>query len=98
MSVSDHKPGVVRYFTYRLIFPGDKDEWVDQVAFVHPLQFQLKQTVWKDDKIACDALITKGEHSWYDSNHVRHLIIVEETKRQRRWGKNHGEAAGDILK
>lgn len=80
----------VRYFTYYLIFPGEKDYWVDQTPFIHDLQFQLKNTRWGNDPIKCRDLLVKGETSWRDSNGVTHRVVVESEKRPRRWGVRRG--------
>lgn len=88
-SVENHTPGVQRYFTYYLCFP-DGDEWVDQTPFVHELQFELRNTRFMRDPtlpahVGHD-LARKGEAEWFDSNGIRHRVIVEKTKRNRRWG------------
>lgn len=86
MGVPEKTIGKVRYFTYYLIFPGDKDVWIDQSPFVHDLQFQLKQTRWHNDKNKCDDLLKKGETSWKDHNGVLHRVVIEDIERPKRWG------------
>lgn len=88
--VKSHTPGKSRYFTYWLEWPDGTQPWVDQVEFVHDLQFELKNTRFMKDPmmpphIATD-LVRKGEARWMDSNGVTHRVVIEETKRNRRWG------------
>lgn len=90
MFVKQHTPGKVRYFTYWLEWPDGSQPWVDQVEFVHDLQFELKNTRFMKDPtlpahVATD-LVRKGETRWMDSNGVTHRVVIEETKRNRRWG------------
>jgi len=89
MGIQSHKPGTVRYFTYFVIFPGDNDYWVDQTPFVHDLQFQLKQTAWRNDPQKCSDLLKKGETTWKDNNGVTHRVVIEEKQRPRKWGKQY---------
>lgn len=91
--VKNHTPGRERYFTYYLEFPGkDPDVWVEQVPFVHPIDWELKNrmTINKsvDPSLGRDLLL-KGECQWTDANLVRHRIVVENEKRPRRWGKGN---------
>lgn len=86
MAVANKTLGKVRYFSYFLHFPGDHDVWVQQSPFIHELQFQLAQTRWRNDPIACHNLIRKGEHSWKDKNGVLHRVVIEDTERPKRWG------------
>ena len=79
-------PGVVRYFTYFLIFPGDNDVWVDQTPFVHDLHFELSRTRWAKDKNKMNDLLKKGETQWKDHNGVTHRVVIETIERPRRWG------------
>ena len=90
--IHEHTPGKVRYFTYYLYFPKDKDEWCAQIPFIHDLKFQLQQTVWRNDPNKCHDLITKGETSWKDHNGVRHRVVVEDVKRPKKWGINRHAA------
>lgn len=84
--VQDHVPGKVRYFTYKLIF-SDGEIWQDQIAFVHPLSWELKQTRWhKHDPGVYRDLLVKGEARFTDQNGVKHVIGIEEVKRDRVWG------------
>jgi len=78
----------VRYFTYWLIFPGDKKEdyWVDQVPFIHDLQFELKNSRWAKDPNKCRDLLMKGETHWKDQNGVEHRVVIEDKERPRKWG------------
>lgn len=87
-TTKEHTPGKVRYFTYYLIFPNDKDEWCAQVPFVHALDFQLKQTAWRNDPSKCHDLLSKGETTWLDHNGVRHRVVVEDVIRPKKWGIN----------
>jgi hypothetical protein len=88
-TTKDHTPGKIRYFTYYLIFPhGDKDVWCAQIPFVHDLQFELKQTAWRNDPNKCHDLLKKGETTWVDHNSVRHRIVIEDVKRPKKWGIN----------
>lgn len=88
--VQNHTPGSVRYFTYHLEFP-DGDIWRDQIPFVHPIDFELKQTRWPayEPNIHRD-LIAKGEARFTDQNGVKHIIIVEDVKRPKHWGTRSG--------
>ena len=88
--IANHTPGTVRYFTYYLIFPGDKEMWVDQTPFVHELQFQLQNTAWRHDHKKVRDLLHKGETHWKDHNGVEHRVVIESTKRPTNWGvKRH---------
>lgn len=86
MGIPEKTLGKVRYFTYYLHFPGDKDVWMQQSPFIHDLQFQLKQTRWRNDAIACNNLLKKGEHVWKDKNGVTHRVVIEDVERPKRWG------------
>lgn len=86
MGVPEKTLGKVRYFTYFLHFPKDKDHWVAQTPFIHNLQFQLGQTRWRNDKNKCRDLLTKGETQWKDHNGVLHRVVIEDIERPRRWG------------
>jgi hypothetical protein len=89
--VKEHTPGTVRYFTHRLEFP-DGDEWVDQVPFVHDLQFELKKTRWyKHDAGIYRDLLTKGQAKWTDHNGVKNWVIIETVQRPRVWGTKKGK-------
>lgn len=91
--VKEHTPGHLRYLTYWLIFPKDKDMWVDQICLVHPLQWELKRMrVVKDHPGIERDLLVKGEASFKDHNGVKHRLVIEEKKRPRLWGKNQGYA------
>lgn len=86
----EHTPGTVRYFTYYLEWPDGSEPWIDQVPFVHDLQFELKNTRFMKDPlvpahVATD-LLRKGEAQWKDHNGVVNRIVIEKTKRNRRWG------------
>lgn len=81
-----HTPGIVRYFTYYLIFPHDKEVWVDQLPFVHDLVWELRQTFLKDKPELCRELLTKGEIMMKTPDGVTHRLVIEETKRNRVWG------------
>lgn len=89
-SVQQHTPGEVRYFTYWLHWPDGSDPWVDQTPFVHDLQFELKNTRLMQDPLipahVAGDLIRTGEATWFDRNGVRHLVQIEKTQRNRRWG------------
>jgi len=84
-TVKAHTPGTVRYFTYYLSFP-DGETWCDQSPFVHELNFQLKQTAFRNDPNKCRDLLMKGETKWKDHNGVEHRVVIEDVKRQRVWG------------
>lgn len=91
MAVQD-KVYDTRYFTYYLEFP-DGEVWVDQTPFVHELQWELEQLINRQHKIErfewktrADDLARKGETRWTDQNGVKHIVLVENTKRNRRWG------------
>lgn len=86
MGIKEKTFGEVRYWTYYLIFPGDKDVWVDQTPFVHDIQFEIKNTRWKNDPGKVRDILTKGETKWTDHNGVTHRVVVESTPRARKWG------------
>lgn len=85
MAVKNKTVGEIRYFTYWIRFP-DGEEWVDQVPFVHELDFELRQSVFDLDPIKKNDLLTKGETHWKDKNSVEHLVRVENVERKRNWG------------
>lgn len=76
-----------RFFTYFVEFP-DGETWVDQLPFIHDLQFELRNTRWwtHHPEVARDILV-KGEGRWTDRNSVKHTVKVEDKKRPRIWGK-----------
>ena len=88
--VVKEKSDKVRYFTYYLIWPDGSEPWVDQVPFIHDLQFELKQTRFAKDPTLPSTiqgdLLRSGEARWKDRNGVEHLVRIEETVRNRRWG------------
>lgn len=89
-TVENHTPGEIRYFTYYLVWSDGTEPWVDQVPIVHDLQFSLQNSRFNWDPTipptVMHDLARKGEAEWSDNNSVRHRIIVEKTKRNRRWG------------
>lgn len=89
-TVDHHTPGVVRYFTYYLEWPDGSEPWVDQVPIVHDLQFSLQNSRFNHDPSipahVLHDLARTGEAKWQDNNGVTHRVIVEKTKRNRRWG------------
>jgi hypothetical protein len=86
MRVKNHTPGQIRYFTYYLIFPKDKDVWVDQVPFVHPLSYELKRTTFGKNPEVARTIMKNGECHWKDHNGVTHRVVVEEEVRAKNWG------------
>lgn len=89
-TVENHTPGEVRYFSYWLIWPDGSEPWIDQTPFVHDLQFTLQNTRFMKDPtlpghVGHD-LANRGEAEWFDNNGVRHRVVIERTKRNRRWG------------
>lgn len=91
-NVLDHTPGRIRYLTYWLEWPDGSEPWVDCVPFVHPLSFELRNTVFMKNPMAPETLaydiLRKGEGMWTDKNGVLHRITIENQKRARRWGTN----------
>jgi hypothetical protein len=81
-----NKTYYVRYFTYYINFPKDNDEWVDQVPFIHDLQFELKNTTFGKDPKLCRDILTYGECRWTDNNGIIHRVKIEEQAKPRRWG------------
>lgn len=91
--IKERKAGDIHYLTYRLIFPKDKDEWIDQITLVHPLQWELKRMSFIKGRPGLERdLLIKGECSFKDHNGVRHVVKIEQTKRPRHWGKTQGLA------
>lgn len=84
MKPREHSPGLVRYLTYYLHFPKDKDYWVDQIPFCQDLLNLLKNTKFPP-KLAAE-LLRKGEGHWKDHNGVTHRVTIEETWQPRKWG------------
>lgn len=82
------KEFVTRYFTYYLYFPKEPEPWIDQIPFIHDLQFELQNTRWAMDAVKKNDLLRKGETSWTDHNGVKHRVVIERTVRNRRWGVN----------
>lgn len=66
----------VRYWTWIIEFP-DGDMIVKQTPFIHDLQFELRNTIFKHNSSACSSLLKKGEYSWKDTNKVKHTMKVE---------------------
>lgn len=82
----NHIPGKVRYLTYYLIFPKDKEQWCDQIEFCQPLDNFLKNTNFHKRPEICNSLLRRGEASWKDNNGTIHRITIEEETRPRVWG------------
>lgn len=68
----------VRYWVWRLEFP-DGDLMVKATPFIHDLQFELQNTIFRHNSAACSSILKKGEYSWMDSNKVKHTMRVENT-------------------
>jgi hypothetical protein len=85
MAVKDKTPGEIRFFTYWIIFP-DGDEWVDQVPFVHDLQWELKNSCFELEPVLKHELQKKGDIHWKDHNGITHRVKIESVRRSRRWG------------
>lgn len=87
MSLIKNKEFKTRYFTYYLYFPGERnDPWVDQVPFIHELEFELTQTRFGIDPSHKRDIMQKGECEWTDQNSVKHRVVVEDVKRPKKWG------------
>lgn len=84
--LTSYKPGTIRYLTYWLIWPGERDHWVSQVTFCSPLDVFLRNTKFHKEPLKAHDLMTKGETKWKDGNGVTHMLRVEETKRNTFWG------------
>lgn len=89
MGVRDKSPDI-RYFTYFVCFP-DGDMWIRQTAFVHSLQFELKNLLAQNKldpawKHRCNDLVKKGETFWKDTNGVEHRVVIESKLRSEKWG------------
>lgn len=82
----NHTIGTTRYLTIRAIFPGDNEEWIDQVMFAQPLDLFLKD-LSLEHNIKFD-LLSKGETRHQDQNGMIFLYQIEQTKRNRVWGLN----------
>jgi hypothetical protein len=77
-----------RYFTYYLTFPGEEnDPWIDQVPFIHELQFELRNTTFGKVPDLARSILLTGECEWKDHNGVKHRVVVEEEARPKNWGK-----------
>lgn len=88
MAIKNHTPGEIRYFTYFLIFPKDKDYWVDSIPFVHPLDYELPRTSFGKNPIVARQIMQSGETRWVDHNGVTHRIVIEKKQRPRKWGRS----------
>jgi hypothetical protein len=92
MGIKNHTPGQIRYFTYYLNFPNElakvigAPQWVDQVPFVHELQFELKKTTFGKIPGMARDILNKGECHWKDQNGVEHRVVVEDQPREKNWG------------
>lgn len=75
----------LQYFTYYLHFP-DGEVWIDQVPFVHDLQFELNRATFTKNPDVIRDLLQKKETHWVDHNGVTWRIVIEKTKRRKRWG------------
>lgn len=71
----------IRYWTWYIEFP-DGETMVKQSPFIHDLQFELKNTIFRHNQGACRSLLTKGEYSWKDTNKVRHTMRIENAPRE----------------
>jgi hypothetical protein len=85
LSTPNHIPGTVRYFTHYLTFP-DGDVWCKQYPFVHELQFQLKNTPFKNRPDAIRDFLQKGEHRYIDRNGLINLIRIDNEPVPENWG------------
>lgn len=80
----------LRYWTYTLMFP-DGDVWVDQKPMVESFDVEcLNMIAGHHDKALWSArmrqLRLRGFVSWKDAHKVEHLVVIENTKRRKRWG------------
>lgn len=75
-----------RYITYYLMFPKDKDMWVEQIPFVNHLDFEIGRT--KFPPMIKRALLEHGAAEWKDQNGVVHIIKIEDKPKPRKWGVN----------
>lgn len=88
----DQKWTKVVYMTYVLTFP-DGDQWTRQEPFsMHDLDHRLKQMIAEHSrarsewKLRTMALWKAGECWWKDEAGIEHLILIEDKKRDERWG------------
>lgn len=65
------------------------DVWVKQWPFVHDLQFWLKNGPFRHDPLIGYDLIRKGEFTRKNKDGVKITLVIEETKRETKWGINH---------
>ena len=80
-TVKNHTPGKIRYFTYIIEFE-DGETRMYQISFVHPLDFELKQTNWyKFNTSVYRDLLSKGEARLVDNNRVKWCIRIENDLR-----------------
>jgi len=75
-----------------LSFP-DGETWCDQSPFVHELNFQLKQTAFRNDPNKCRDLLMKGETKWKDHNGVEHRVVIERREAAARLGNTKTNSA-----
>lgn len=84
----------VVYMTYVLTFP-DTEVWIKQDPFsAHDMAWKLQQMIkeharteseWKHRAMA---LWKAGECWWKDEAGCEHLVMIEDKKRETRWGLN----------
>lgn len=88
----DMKRTKVVYMTYVLTFP-DGDQWTKQTPFsAHDMDLMLKNMIAEHLRTRsewyqrCGALWAHGECWWKDEAGVEHLVLIEDKKREERWG------------
>lgn len=80
--------GIVHYLTLRLMFPQDKDEWIQQ----RPIPASTVQGIFffignlKLSQELKSKLFRELECSWKDDRGVWHQLRIETTHRRDKWG------------
>lgn len=80
----ENKSSEIRYWTWYMEF-SDGDVLIKQAPFIHELQFELQNTIFRKNQDACRNLLQKGEHSWIDENKVHHTMRIESAPRETGW-------------
>lgn len=81
-----------KYFTYIVIFPNGV-EWCRQEPLIHDLEWHLKRLGaehkkdW-DWRHYLNDVFRKHEAQWVDKMGIKHILKLEDKKRDRNWGSN----------
>lgn len=82
----DATPGEIRYLNYFLEFP-DGEVWSQFMHIAGGLSAWVKNTaIYRNNPDAARKLMQQGVHSWKDRNGVKHVMRIDNSPCQHKWG------------